>query len=640
MINNQRNPFEEFRSKSTNIQVITPSSIVIKNKNENSNENLLLSKSSPSVTVLKTVPTTTTVTTNSLSSTNSAIIQCNNQNNNHHCNRSLLSISQSSSTSSTTTSGNHHHHHQPIQPQSNKNSLTQRLSSSSVFDGVSTFTSSSNNTINDIVKSSTTTTTTTTTTNEEGSTLIQSQSSIFIPSSSTSISSTSSSSSSCVVKIIDQPASNAPLGISASNLNNKKFALVPVSSTATTTTTGTTKPSVISIVPNLENNNKNKQSVSIVANNSHTQRSLINRLAQNSLIHPQSSSSSTITVNSSQPITTISSSSTVNTKISSTTSTNSSPPSSTTTTTSGTGIKTQPFVIKYRKPNGMMATTLALMLGGKSDSTTSGTTTTTTETTTSPTSGNKSNQMNHTQNKSQGVDLTTMFNTALLAGSLNHSMLESESGDSDHQTFIETAAAAATERYVREKIDPQLSSQSSFINQRVQQQMAIPSYLSNVSLTKTGNVDINEYQQVARDLTRPLSPNSANAFFAAAAASEIDAIKFERECVNCGTQSTSQWRTNGNGHYLCNACGLYKKYNGEDRPPASIQQPRKRSVSNHKHFIDLNGRKNEFQFLKKNLKELKFLTHSNDSSWREKVGGTEIMIMIIMIIGNHQKYGV
>lgn len=55
--------------------------------------------------------------------------------------------------------------------------------------------------------------------------------------------------------------------------------------------------------------------------------------------------------------------------------------------------------------------------------------------------------------------------------------------------------------------------------------------------------------------------------------------KVDRECVNCGTSNTSQWRTNGNGNYLCNACGLYKKYNGEDRPPASIQQPRKRTVS-------------------------------------------------------------
>lgn len=63
-----------------------------------------------------------------------------------------------------------------------------------------------------------------------------------------------------------------------------------------------------------------------------------------------------------------------------------------------------------------------------------------------------------------------------------------------------------------------------------------------------------------------------------AVSNESDSIKFERECVNCGTTNTSQWRTNGNGHYLCNACGLYKKYNGEDRPPASIQTPRKRTV--------------------------------------------------------------
>ncbi|CAG2172950.1 unnamed protein product [Oppiella nova] len=56
-------------------------------------------------------------------------------------------------------------------------------------------------------------------------------------------------------------------------------------------------------------------------------------------------------------------------------------------------------------------------------------------------------------------------------------------------------------------------------------------------------------------------------------------LSLMRECVNCSTQKTSQWRTNGSGHYLCNACGLYKKYNGEDRPPASLVVSRKKNCS-------------------------------------------------------------
>nr|CAI5845912.1 unnamed protein product [Callosobruchus analis] len=72
------------------------------------------------------------------------------------------------------------------------------------------------------------------------------------------------------------------------------------------------------------------------------------------------------------------------------------------------------------------------------------------------------------------------------------------------------------------------------------------------------------------------------------------ARRVDLSCTNCGTQTTTIWRRNMRGEMVCNACGLYFKLHGVDRPVTmrrdTIHTRRRRPKAQEKEKIKSGGK--------------------------------------------------